>query len=242
MDYKYLSDTVKIKKIKETSTEGTFHVEGLYTGYGITIGNSLRRTLLSSLAGAAISQVKVKGVKHEFSTIPGMMEDIIEFTMNLKKVKFNFQAEEPQVLKLKVKGDKEVTAGDIESSALVEVINKKLHLATLTDKKASLDVELFVEKGRGYVPAENHNDKRLPVGAIVLDCVYSPVLNVNFSIENMRVGKHTDYDRLKITIETDGSISPSHALYQTSNILKDHFDKISVIYKPLKKGKKKSSK
>ncbi len=243
MSYKYLSENVKIKTVEETDQKGEFHIEGLYRGYGMTVGNSLRRALLSSLPGAAISQVKVKGVKHEFSTIPGMMEDVVNFKVNLKKIRFNFEADEPQVLKLKAKGKKEVTAGDIESTALVEVINKDLKIATLTNKKAELDMEITVEKGLGYVPAEDRKDERLPIGTIMLDCVYSPVKNVRFSVENMRVGERTDYNRVKMIIETDGSIKPSAAVHKASNILKDHFDKISKIYEsPEEKEEKKSKK
>ncbi len=241
MKYKYLSDTAEVKRIKETETEGTFHIEGLYTGYGITIGNAIRRALLSSLPGAAISQIRIKGVKHEFSTIPGMLEDVVEFTMNLKKVRFNFQAEEPQVLKLKVKGKKEVTAGDIESTALAEVINKDYRIASLTDKKAELDIELVIEKGLGYVPVEARKHERLPIGTVMLDCVYSPVRNVQFSVENMRVGEATDYNRLKFNIETDGSISPSRAFHQAANILRDHFTKVSEATKDYRDNQKGST-
>ncbi len=242
MSYKYLSENVKIKTVEETDKKGEFHIEGLYRGYGMTVGNSLRRALLSSLPGAAISQIKVKGVKHEFSTIPGMMEDVVNFKVNLKKIRFDFEADEPQVLKLKVKGKKEVTAGDIESTALVEVINKDLKIATLTDKKAELDMEITVEKGLGYVPAEERKDERLPIGTIMLDCVYSPVRNVRFSVENMRVGERTDYNRVKMIVETDGFVKPSVAVHKASNILKDHFDKISKIYESPEEKKKKEEK
>ncbi len=233
MKYSYLSDTVSIKKIREENNKGEFSVEGLYTSYGVTIGNALRRVLLSSLPGAAISQIKIKGASHEFSTLPGMVEDIVEFTLNLKRVRFKFYAQEPQVLHLKVKagkdGEREVTAADIADSPLVEVINKDLHLATLTGKKAELDVELTVEKGLGYAPAESRTSEKVPIGTIMLDCIFSPVLNVDFDVENMRVGERTDYNRVKLTIETDGSITPSRALHQAANILKDHFSKIAGI-------------
>jgi len=229
MKYKYLIDTVKVKKIKEEGNKGIFHIEGLYTGYGVTLANSLRRVLLSSLPGAAISQVKIQGVKHEFSTIPGMIEDMVEFTLNLKKVRFKFFAEEPQVLKLRVKGVKSVKAGDMEPTPLVEIINPDLQIANLTSKKAELDIEVTIEKGLGYVPSELRQTERLPIGTIVLDCIFSPVVNVEFSVENMRVGERTDYNRVKITIETDGSITPSRAIHQAANILKDHFNKIATV-------------
>jgi len=229
MKYTHLSETVAVKKISEKDNIGIFHIEGLYTGYGLTVGNALRRALLSSLPGAAITQVKIKNVDHEFSTLPGMMEDVVQLTLNLKKVRFHFFAEEPQILTLKVKGEKEVTAGDIKETAMVKIVNPNLHLATLTSKNAELDMELTVEKGLGYVPAESRRLERLQVGTIVLDAIFSPIVRVDFEVENMRVGDRTDYNRVKLEIETDGSISPSEALHKTSNILKDHFDKISQI-------------
>ncbi len=229
MKYPYLIDTVNIKKISEDGTVGVFHIEGLYTGYGQTLGNALRRVLLSSLPGAAITQIKIKGVDHEFSTIPGMVEDVVELTLNLKGVRFHFFADEPQVLRLHIKGEKEVRAGDIASTALVKVVNPDLHLATLTKKDAELDMELTVEKGLGYVPSEARRLERLAIGTIVLDAIFSPVVKVAFSVENMRVGERTDYNRLKIQIETDGSLSPSEALHKAANILKDHFDKVSKL-------------
>ncbi len=227
MKYTHLSETVSIKKVSEEGSRGEFHVEGLYTGYGTTLGNALRRALLSSLPGAAITQIKVKGVDHEFSTIAGMVEDVLEFSLNLKKARFHFLAEEPQVLTLHVKGDQEVTAADIQSNTFVQVVNRDLHLATLSKKGAELDMELTVEKGLGYVPSEARRLERLPVGTVVLDAIFSPVARVSFTVENMRVGERTDYDRLKIEIETDGSISPSEAMHKAGNILRDHFEKVA---------------
>jgi DNA-directed RNA polymerase subunit alpha len=229
MEYTRLSETVKIKKISETDKEGVFEIEGLYAGYGLTLGNGLRRALLSSLAGAAITQIKIKGVEHEFSTIPGVLEDVVEITLNLKKVRFRFYAAEPQILTLKVKGEKKVTAADIKTNAQVEVVNPDTHIATLTNKNAELDMEMTVEKGLGYVPVEARKIEKLPIKTIVLDAIFTPVVRVNFNIENMRVGERTDYNRLRIMIETDGSISPSNALHKACNVLKDHFEKISAI-------------
>lgn len=228
MKYSYLSEEVAVKKVSEKENLGVFHVEGLYPGYGTTLGNALRRVLLSSLPGAAITQIKVKGVDHEFSALPGMQEDVVEFSLNLKKVRFDFSADEPQTLKLHVKGDKEVTAADIESTTLAQVINKDLHLATLNKKTADLDMELTVEKGLGYVTSEDRKMERLSVGTIVLDAVFSPIVRVAFDIEDMRVGDRTDYNRLKIQVETDGSIPPGEAFHKASNILKDHFEKIAA--------------
>ena len=229
MQYVRLSEAVEIKKISEKDNVGVFHIDGLYTGYGTTLGHALRRTLLSSLPGAAITQIKVKGVSHEFSSLPGMAEDIVEFTLNLKKVRFHFFADQPQTISLKVKGEKEVTAADIESTPLVQVINKDLFLAKLSKKGAELDMEITVEKGLGYVPSESRKLERLMVGTIVLDAIFSPVARVAVEVENMRVGERTDYNRLKIEIETDGSITPSEALHKAGSILKDHFEKIQAI-------------
>ncbi len=229
MKYSHLSETIEIKKVSEKNNIGIFHIEGLYTGYGVTLGNALRRVLLSSLPGAAITQIKIKNVDHEFSTLPGMMEDIVEFTLNLKRVRFHFNADEPQTLKLHVKGEREVKAGDIESTTFVQVINKDLHLVTLTKKAADLDMEITVEKGLGYVMSEARRMERLSVGTIVLDAIFSPVARVAFHSEDMRVGDRTDYNRLKLEIETDGSISPSEALHKACNALKDHFDKVSAV-------------
>ncbi len=229
MQYSRVSESVEIKKISEKGNVGVFHIEGLYTGYGTTIGHALRRVLLSSLPGAAITQIKIKGVNHEFSTLPGMTEDIVEFMLNLKKVKFHFFADEPQTLLLKVKGEEKVTAGDIQSTPLAKVVNPEVHLATLTKKNADLEVEVTVEKGLGYVPSETRRLERLLVGTIVLDAAFSPVERVSFEVENMRVGDRTDYNRLKLEIETDGSITPSEAIHKAASILKDHFEKVLTV-------------
>lgn len=229
MQYAHLSESVEVKRISEKDNVGVFHVDGLYTGYGTTLGNALRRTLLSSLPGAAITQIKIKGVSHEFSTLPGMVEDIVEFTLNLKKVRFHFFADQPQVLSLKVRGEKDITAGDIESTPLVQVINKDQYLARLSKKGAELDMEITVEKGLGYVPSESRKLERLMVGTIVLDAVFSPIVRVAVDVENMRVGERTDYNRLKIEIETDGSLTPSEALHKAGSILKDHFEIIQNV-------------
>jgi len=229
MDYPRLSDTVKIKKVSETEKQGVFEIEGLYAGYGLTLGNALRRVLLSSLPGAAITQVKIKGVEHEFSTIAGILEDVLEITLNLKRVRFHFFADEPQVLTLKVKGEKKVTASDIKAGSQVEIINPETHIATLTNKNAELDMELTVKKGSGYMPVEARKIEKLGIKTIAIDAIFTPIVKVNFDIENMRVGERTDFNRLKLLIETDGSLSPSSALHKACNILKDHFEKISAI-------------
>lgn len=229
MDEKFnLADTVKIKTISDDGKKGIFHIEGLYTGYGLTLGNALRRVLLSSLPGAAVTQVKIKGVPHEFTSIPGMKEDILEFTLNLKKVRFKFFADQPQVLTLKIKGEKQIKASDIKTTAQVEIANPKIHLADLTDKKAVLDAELTVEKGLGYSPAAKRKLQRLVIGTIVLDAIFSPIERITFSVEDMRLRERTDYNRLKLNLETDGTISPSQAMNKAVNILKEHFEKIII--------------
>lgn len=229
MNYALLSDSVKAVKVKEDEKVGVFDIEGLYRGYGVTVGNALRRVLYSSLPGAAITKFRVKGVGHEFTTIPGVVEDMVEIGLNLKQVRFRFYADEPQTLTLKVKGEKKVTAGDIKGNAQVEIQNPESHIATLTSKTAELDMELVIEKGLGYEPVEVQTKERLPIGMIALDAVYSPIVNVNFRIENMRVGERTDYNKVRLTIETDGTLSPSSALHKAVNILADHFKKIGEI-------------
>ncbi len=229
MQYSRLSESVVIKKVSEKDNIGVFHVEGLYTGYGTTLGHALRRVLLSSLPGAAITQIKIKGVNHEFSTLPGMVEDVVEFMLNLKRVKFHFFADEPQTLTLKIKGEEKVTAGHIQSTPLARVVNPDVHLATLSKKTAELEAEITVEKGLGYVPSESRRLERLTVGTVVLDAAFSPVDRVSFEVENMRVGDRTDYNRLKMEIETDGSITPSEAMHKAASILKDHFEKVLVV-------------
>jgi DNA-directed RNA polymerase subunit alpha len=226
MKFQYLSETVAIKRISEDPTKGVFEVEGLYTGYGLTVGNALRRTLLSSLPGAAITQVKIKSVNHEFSTLPGVQEDMLELTLNMKRIRFRSFSDEPQVLLLKVKGEKEVTAVDIKTNSEVEVITPEAHIATLTEKNAELDMEITVERGLGYSPVDMRKMEKLGVGVIAIDALFSPVLSVNYTVENMRVGEKTDYNRVRFELETDGTVSPSSAMHKAASILKDHFEKL----------------
>ena len=229
MQFAYLSESVTIKKVSETNTEGVFEVEGLYRGYGITVGNALRRVLFSSLPGAAVTQFKIKNAVHQFSTIPGVTEDTVELSLNLKKIRFRLHTDEPQILTLKVKGEMAVTASDIELNSNVELITPDAPIATLTGKSAELEMELRVERGLGFVPVESQKSDKLPIGTIALDAAFSPVVKANFTVENMRVGDRTDYNRLTISITTDGSITPSAALHKAGNILKDHFDKVSQV-------------
>jgi DNA-directed RNA polymerase subunit alpha len=229
MEYTHLSNTVKVKTISESAFSGVFEIEGLYTGYGLTVGNALRRALLSSLPGAAITQVKIKNVPHEFTTLPGIKEDFVEISLNFKNLRFRLLSDEPQVLTLKVKGEKIVTGADIVLNSQISIINPEAVIATLTSKSASLEAEITVERGLGYSAVETRKVEKLPIGVVMIDAFFSPVRRVNYSIENMRVGESTTYNRLKVEIETDGSISPSSALHKASNILKDHFEKAGEV-------------
>lgn len=230
MEYAYLSSTVSIKTVSEDVKRGVFEVEGLFAGYGLTIGNAVRRALLSSLPGAAVTEIKIKGVPHEFSTLPGLKEDMVELALNFKKLRFRLFADEPQVLALRVKGERTVTAGDIELNSNIELMNPEEVLATLTAKDAELDIEVKVERGLGYVPVEGRKTEgRLAIGTIAIDAIFTPVQRVNYTVEDMRVGDRTDYNRLRLEVETDGTISPSSALHKAANILKDHFEKVGTV-------------
>lgn len=226
MEFAYLSTTVSVKTVSEDARNGVFEIEGLFAGYGLTIGNALRRALLSSLPGAAATMIKVKGAAHEFTTLPGVKEDMVELSLNFKKLRFRMHTDEPQTLTLSVKGEKEVTGADIELNSEVELLNPQQVLANLTGKSAELSIEIRVERGLGYSTVELRKTEKLPIGAIALDAVFSPVTKVNYTIENMRVGDRTDYNRLRIEVETDSTVSPSAALKKGASILKDHFDKI----------------
>ena len=203
----------------------TYHfvMEPLNPGYGVTVGNALRRVLLSSMPGAAVTAVKMKWVDHEFSTIPNIKEDVVEIILNLKNLRLKVHTEEPVRLSLKVKGEKVVTAADIKETDLVEVVNKDLHIATLDNKNAELDMELIVQQGRGYVPVEQRESEKLEIGMIAVDAIYTPIKNVNYDIENVRVGQMTNLDRLKLSMETDGTITGQEALNIAAHILVDHF-------------------
>lgn len=229
MELTHLSEGVSIKTVSENDAEGVFEIEGLYTGYGLTLGNALRRALLSSLPGAAVTQVKIKGAGHEFTTLEGVLEDMVEISLNLKKVRFVMHTNEPQALSLKVKGERSVTAADIKTNAEVEVANPASPIATLTAKDAELEMELTVERGLGYFPVDARKMEKLPIGTVAIDAMFSPVVRVTYSVENMRVGERTDYNRLRISVATDGTITPSLALHKSANILRDHFDKVSAI-------------
>ncbi len=211
------------KIISEEPTRGVYDVEGLYPGYGHTIGNSMRRALLSSLRGAAITAVKIKGVSHEFSTIDGVIEDVVELILNLKQVRFKMTGEGPYQATLSVKGEKEVKASDIEASGEIEIVNPEQHIATLSSKDSKLEMEIEVSAGFGYQTVEARKKEKVDIGTVALDAAFSPVRLVNFEVENMRVGDRTDYNKVRFTIETDGSITAQEAFVNAARILMEQF-------------------
>ena len=200
-----------------------FVVEPLYPGYGTTIGNALRRVLLNSIPGAAVIAFKIRGVDHEFSTIPGVREDVIEMILNLKQLRLKVFSAEPVTLLLHAKGPGPVKAAQFEPNDQVQIISEDLTIATLDDKKNELEMEVIVQQGRGYVPVEQREGERAEIGLIQVDAVYSPIRSVSYDIENVRVGQMTNYDKLALTIDTDGSITGQEALDFASRILLDHF-------------------
>ena len=212
----------KPKLIEKKENFARFVIEGLYSGYGITIGNALRRVLLSSMEGAAVYEVKINGVQHEFSTIPGVLEDVVMICLNLKKMRFKLHSDEPVLATCKVKGETEVTGASFKLPSQLELVNKDVHIATLTNKNASLEMEILVKKGIGYEPVEDRKEK-LDVGRIALDAIYTPVKKVSYRVENMRVGERTDFDRLFIDIETDSTIEPEEVFKKAADILIKHF-------------------
>ncbi|KKS07325.1 MAG: DNA-directed RNA polymerase subunit alpha [candidate division WWE3 bacterium GW2011_GWE1_41_27] len=215
-------ENLKINPIKESNEISTYSVEPLPTGFGHTLGNALRRVLLTEIEGAAVTQVKIGGASHQFTTIPGVKEDVVQLTLNVKKLRFKIHTNNPVVATLKKKGAGVVTAKDLEIPSDLEVMNKDLHIATLADSKSELNIELIVEPGVGYSPMEERQTPK--VGVIILDALFSPVLNVTYEVEPTRFGDKTDLDKLLITVETDGSVSPKQALVKASAILKGYYE------------------
>jgi len=214
---------IEISQEDQTNSYGKFICEPLERGFGITIGNSLRRILLSSLQGAAIVSVKFDGVAHEFSTIPGVLNDVTDITLNLKEIKLKLLDVEEAVIHLKKEGEGDATAGDIETHGLVEILNPDQYIATL-NKGAVLDMEMVVKSGKGYVPAEKNKTKDQPIGVIALDAVFSPIEKVNHMVTNARVGQVTDYDKLTLEVWTDSSVLPEDAVAYAAKILKEHMN------------------
>lgn len=230
------------KIILEEGNRGIYEIEGLYPGYGVTLGNAMRRALLSSLEGAAITSVKIEGVNHEFSTVTGILEDVIELTLNLKQVRFKMHGEGPYTATIHVKGEKKVSARDIKNPSQLEVVNPEQHIATLTDKKTSVSMELIVEKGLGYQPIEARTKEKVAIGTIALDAAFSPVKVVNYEVENMRVGDRTDYNRIRFHIETDGSITPRGAFTAAARILVGQFEALSGAFAEKSEARKEPAK
>ena len=217
-DYNILVPS-KPRIVEDGQFKGVYEIDGLYPGYGYTLGNSLRRIILSSLPGAAITSVKIAGVDHEFSTISGVKEDVINIILNLKKVRIKLLTDEPQEIKLKVKGVKDVTAKDIDVPGQAEVLNPDQHIASITDKNTTLEISMIVVKGLGYVPKEELQKDKVEIGSIALDAYFTPIRRVSYEVENMRVGDRTDFNRLRIFIETDGMITAKEALENSIDIM-----------------------
>ena len=209
----------KPKVVSEVDFGGSYEIDGLYPGYGQTLGNSLRRIILSSLPGVAVTAVKITGAEHEFSVLDGVKEDVITILLNLKKLRLRSVSEEPQTLTLKVKGVSQVTAGDIKVPGGVEILNPTSVIANLTDKNAVLDMEISIEKGLGFVSKEIIQKNRVDIGSISMDATFTPVRRVSYEVENMRVGDRTDFNRLKMFIETDGTLSSKEALERSIEIM-----------------------
>lgn len=223
MPQNYIPLPNKISFSKEEGTKTVVTIEPLYPGYGVTVGNALRRVLLSSLPGSAVTGVKIKGVDHEFSTVANTTEDVVDIILNLKQLRLRVNSEEPVRLTLSAKGQKEVKAGQIKADSRVEIVDPGHVIATLDNKNADFGMELIVEKGLGYVPVEMREAEKREIGVIAVDAVFTPIRNVNFEVQNVRVGQITNYDKLTITMETDGTISGREAMDIASQILVDHF-------------------
>lgn len=215
----------KMTVVREEENLGVYEIDGLYPGYGHTLGNSLRRIILSSLYGAAITSLKIDGVEHEFSTIEGVKEDVITILLHLKQVRFKLLTNEPQKVNLSIKGPKTVTAGDIKTSGQVEVLNKDLYIADVTGK-VDLNIEMTIEQGLGFIPKDVHQKNKTEIGTIAVDAIFTPIRRVSYEVENMRVGDKTNHNRLRIIIETDGTLTPREALEKSIVIMVEQLQSI----------------
>ncbi len=219
---------ITLPRIKNTKTQGnyaSYDIEPLEAGYGMTLGNALRRVLLSSLPGAAVTSVQIEGVQHEFQDIPNVMEDVTDIVLNIKQLRLRSFSDHPVSMRLEVSGEREVTAADIAAPSTVEIVNPDLHIATLDNENARLEMQLVVETGRGYVPADSKEDQ--PIGVIPVDAIYTPVQKANYSVEHTRVGQMTNFDKIVLDITTDGTITPDEALRQSADILVRHFSQLA---------------
>jgi DNA-directed RNA polymerase subunit alpha len=209
----------KLKVVSEEKNKGVYEISGLYPGYGHTLGNSLRRIIFSSLPGYAITTVKIEGVNHEFSTIPGVKEDVINIILNLKRIRFKMHTNEPQTFSTTIKKEGEFKAKHLNIPSQVEIMNPENIIATITNRKTEISIELTVEKGLGYVSSENLKKERMPIGVMVIDAIFTPIRKINYEVENMRVGDRTDYNLLRFFIETDGSLTPREAIDKSLEIM-----------------------
>ncbi len=209
----------KPRVVSEEANRGVFEIDGLYPGYGHTLGNSLRRIILSSLPGAAITQVKIEGVDHEFSVMDGVKEDVITMLLNVRRIRLALHSDEPVTMTLKKSGAGLVTAGDIDAPSQIEILNPEQPIAELTNKAAKLEIRFTVERGLGYVPREVHQKEKVEIGTIALDAVFTPIRRANYEVENMRVGDRTDYNRLRVILETDGTYTAREALEKSIEIM-----------------------
>ncbi len=209
--------------------ESVITIEPLYAGYGLTIGNALRRVLLSSLSGGAIISVKIKGVDHEFSTIPYVKEDVVDILLNLKKLRFRVHSDEPVKLWLRAKGEKDVTGADIESNSEAEIVNTEAHICSLTNRNAQFEMELTVRKGRGYQPTEMRDREKVEAGSIMVDAIFTPVRSVGLRTENTRVGQMTNFNKVVLTVQTDGTVTPREAFEDAVGILIQQFKTLTGI-------------
>ncbi|MCB9802611.1 DNA-directed RNA polymerase subunit alpha [Candidatus Nomurabacteria bacterium] len=217
-----LPNNIKITDQKDNNYQVV--IEPFYPGFGVTIANSLRRALLSSLPGGAVTSFKIDGVQHEFDTIAGVKEDVVEIMLNLKKLRVRVYSDEPVKITLSAKGEKVVTAADIAKNSDVEVANPEMIIATLTEKSSQIEMEITVEQGLGYETVEQREKQKLEIGTIAIDSSFSPILNVGYNIENVRVGKMTNYEKIILDILTDGTVGAEEAIKAAATILQDHFN------------------
>jgi len=239
-EYKIIMPS-KPRVVIEEGNKGVFEIDGLYPGYGHTLGNSLRRIILSSLPGASVTSIKIDGVSHEFQTMDGIKEDVIVMILNIKKVRFKMASDEPQTVTLSIKGPKEVTAGDIKTGGQVEILNPELHVVSVTGK-INLNIEMTIEKGLGFIAKEAHQKEKVDVGTIAVDAIFTPIRRVSYEVENMRVGDKTNHNRLRISVETDGTLSPREALSKSIEIMINQLKAIIDFKEPEEESEKEKDK
>jgi len=239
-EYKIIMPS-KPRVVEESGNKGVFEIDGLSPGYGHTLGNSLRRIILSSLPGASVTSIKIDGVSHEFQVIDGIKEDVIVMILNLKKTRFKMTTDEPQMVTLSIKGPKEVKAIDIKTGGQVEILNPELHIAEVTGK-VNLNIEMKIEKGLGFIPKEIFQKDKVDVGTIAVDAIFTPIRRVAYEVENMRVGDKTNHNRLRISIETDGTLTAREAMTRSIEIMINQLKAIIDFKEPEEVVEKKTSK